>query len=166
MAGTNLMAKDELTPTERPDVVAALNLVYPKLLQAFEQFHRQEHRFQIKYRYGKLQKRFDRLVHCARGWRRCVLNRIERLGGDADSTIGPVEVADEVGPAYRNTHDLLSSIYDAIGAAIAVVQSQNDHPTHKVLMTLQQEVDHKRAKLEAWLRQVADLGDQYILTVV
>ncbi len=46
-------------------VIAALNSVYRPTLTAFEQFHRQEHRFEVKYRYSKLQKRFDKLVHCA-----------------------------------------------------------------------------------------------------
>jgi bacterioferritin (cytochrome b1) len=147
-------------------VVDALNEVYKPLLKAFEQFHRQEHRFQIKYQYKKLVVRFDCLVHHARGWRRAVLNRIERLGGDAESVIDGVVVKDEVKDAYKATLDLLTEIYDAINLAVAAAQAANDHPTHKILMRIQTEVDHKRCKIEAWLRQVSDLRDTYLVTVV
>ena len=147
-------------------VVDALNKVYVPLLTAFEQFHRQEHRFLIKYRYKVLQKRYDCLVHHARCWRRHVLNRIERLGGDVDSKINVVVVKDDIKGAYTATLDLLTEIYDAIGAAVKVAQEAEDHVTHKILMHIQSEVDCKRSKLEAWLRQVADLRDVYPVTVV
>jgi hypothetical protein len=152
-------------------VIAALNTVYQPTLCAFEQFHRQEHRFEVKYRYKKLQKRFDKLVHCARCWRRALLNRIERLGGDADSTISGVDVADDIMSAYCNTQTALDAIYDAIQRAIGVAksaddESANDHVTHTILMHLQYEVDHKRSKVEAWLRQVEDLGPNYALNII
>jgi hypothetical protein len=153
------------------DVISALNAVYQPTLCAFEQFHRQEHRFEVKYRYKKLQERFDKLVHCARGWRRCLLNRIERLGGDADSTINGVAVADDIETAYANTHLALVAIYVAIQNAIGVAkagddETAHDHVTHKLLMQLQAQVDHKISKVEAWQRQVEDLGQNYALNII
>ena len=50
-------------------VVAALNGVYRPVLTLFEQAHRQEHRFKVRYGYCKLDERFDKLVHCLRRWR-------------------------------------------------------------------------------------------------
>ncbi len=155
----------------RTSVIVALNSVYQPTLCAFEQFHRQEHRFEVKYRYKKLQKRFDKLVHCARSWRRALLNRIERLGGEADSTIKGVEVADDILTAYRNTQTALDAIFDAIQAAIATAngsddEGNNDHVTHKILLHVAYEVDHKRSKVEAWLRQVEDLGANYALNII
>lgn len=147
-------------------VIDALNEAYKPVLTAFEQFHRQEHRFEIKYRYMKLQKRFDCFVHAARCWRRAILNRIERLGGDVESVMGDVVVKDEIKDAYTATLELLTEIYDALAAAIKAAQAADDHPTHKILMHLQFEVDHKRCKVEAWLRQVTDLRDVYPVTVV
>lgn len=148
------------------DVIDALNAAYGPILTAFEEFHRQEHRFQVKYQYKKLQCRYDKFVHCARCWRRAILNRIERLGGDVESKLGDVVVKDEVKDAYEQTLDRLTEIYDALGAAVPIAQEQNDHPTHKILMHLQAEVDHKRCKIEAWLRQVDDLKSTYLVTVV
>ena len=147
-------------------MIDALNAAYKPVLTAFEQFHRQEHRFEVKYRYMKLQKRFDCLVHAARCWRRKILNRIERLGGEADSVLGTVTVKDEVRDGYQATLDLLTEIYDAVGAAIKAAQAADDHPTHKILLHVQSAVDHKRAKIEAWLRQVRDLRETYLVTVV
>jgi bacterioferritin (cytochrome b1) len=147
-------------------VIEALNAAYKPILTAFEQFHRQEHRFQIKYRYKKLQTRYDKLVHAARCWRRAVLNRIERLGGEADSELGTVAVEDAVKEAYTATLFCLDEIFDRLADATEAAQKADDHVTHKILMQLQFEVDHKRAKVEAWLRQVKDLRDSYLVTVV
>jgi bacterioferritin (cytochrome b1) len=151
---------------ENPSVVEALNAVYRAALLAFEQFHRQEHRFEVRYRYKKLADRFDKLVHCARSWRRAVLNRIERLGGEADSTLGPVKVNDGVREAYEDALDALDAIRSAVIQGIAVASSANDYPTHKVLLFLSKEVDHKHAKIEAHLRQLKDMGDVYLATAV
>jgi bacterioferritin (cytochrome b1) len=147
-------------------VIATLNAAYRPVLTAFEQFHRQEHRFQIKYRYKKLQKRYDKMVVEARCWRRRILNRVERLGGQIDSTMGPVVVKDEVKDAYQATEDILREIFDALDRAVAAAQAADDHVTHKVLMHLETEVDHEIVKVQAWLRQVKDLRDNYLVTVV
>jgi hypothetical protein len=144
----------------------ALNAVYGPVLTLFEQAHRQEHVFQVKYRYKKLRERFDSLVGEARCWRRRLLNRIIRLGGDVTATMGDVSVTDDVKGAYEATQKLLDLIYNQLSMATAVAQSANDHPTHKVLMHLQHEVDHRRAKVEAWLRQVKDMGENYLVTLV
>jgi bacterioferritin (cytochrome b1) len=154
--------------TPNPKVIDALNAVYRPALTFFEQAHRQEHRFLIKYRYKKIAARFDKLVHCARCWRRHLLNRIERLGGEVDSTMGPVVVSDDIRAAYTDTLTGLRAIYAAAGDAIKVVRDDavSDHVTHKLLMKLQAEVDRKIAKIEAHVRQTMDLGENYIITAV
>ena len=103
-------------------VVDALNAIYCLVLTAFEQFHRQEHRFQVRYRYKVLVDRFDKLVDAARCWRRHVLNRLEELDADADSKIDPVAVEDDVKVAYEKTLDLLEKIAAAIDAAVDSAQ--------------------------------------------
>ena len=158
------MAKSK--PSGDKDVVDALSKAYVPILTAFEEFHRQEHRFSVKYRYKKLEERYDKLADHARCWRRAVLNRIERLGGDADSTLDKVVVKDEVKDAYDQTLERLTEIYDALDAVVAAAVKADDHPTHKIAMMVQSEVDCKRAKLEAWLRQVEDLKATYLVTVV
>jgi|SRR5271166_2590206 len=155
------MAKDKAA-----GVVDALNEVYVPILTFFELAHRYEHRFADKYRYNKLAKRYDMLVHAARCWRRHVLDRIERLGGDADSMLEKIVIVDDVKGAYEGTHEALRAIFDAINKAVDAAKVADDHPTHKLLLRLQTKVDHKMFKLEAWLRQVADLKASYLVTVV
>jgi bacterioferritin (cytochrome b1) len=148
------------------EVIDALNAVYRPALTAFEQFHRQEHRFAVKYRYKELAERFDKLVNCAREWRRAVLNRIERLGGQADSTLGPIRIEDGVKEAYQATLAALAAIESAVKQAVAVAGSANDHPTCVVLYQVAKHVDRKMAKIEAHLRQLKDMGDAYLVTAV
>ena len=147
-------------------VVDALNAIYCLVLTAFEQFHRQEHRFQVRYRYKVLVHRFDKLVDAARCWRRHVLNRLEELDADADSKIDPVAVEDDVKVAYEKTLDLLEKIAAAIDAAVDSARTESDHVTHKLLLHLRCEVNHKIVKLRAWLAQVEDLKATYLVTVV
>jgi hypothetical protein len=147
-------------------VIAALNDAYRPILTALEQFHRQEHRFEVKYRYKKLESRYDKLVSATRCWRRNILDRLERLGANVDSVMGPVIVKDEVRPAYEATQTILQEIYDAVGRATKAAQGADDHCTHKMLLHVHTEVDHKLAKVEAWLRQVKDMRDNYLVTVV
>ena len=151
-------------------IVEALNSIYAPVLRAYEQFHRQKNRFKVKYRYKRLVSRFKCLVGCAHDWRHALLIRIEQLGGEADSVIGkpPVVVQDEVKDAYEATLTLLREIYDAIDAAIesATKSGKRDNPTHKMLMMVQREVDHEIHKYDAYIRQVKDLGSNYLVTVV
>jgi hypothetical protein len=147
-------------------VVDALNAIYCRVLTAFEQFHRQEHRIEVRYRYTVLVHRYDTLVEAARCWRRKVLNRLEELGADADSRIDPIAIDDDVRRAYENTRDLLQRIADAIDAAVDSAKVDNDHVTRKVLLHLRYEVNHKLVKVNAWLAQVADLKTAYLVTVV
>jgi len=137
----------------QPSVVDALNTIYPLVLTAFEQFHRQEHRFEVRYRYMVLQKRYDKLVEAARCWRRAILNRLEALDADADSSMGTIKVQDDVKLAYEATRDLLTDIAGAIDKAVDAAQGEKerDHVTHKLLLMLRKEVDHKIVKLNAWL---------------
>jgi bacterioferritin (cytochrome b1) len=148
------------------EVIEALNNAYTPVLTLFEQAHRQEHVFEVRYRYTKLQERFDKIVHDARSWRRALLNRIVRLEGEVTATMSELSVSDDVKGAYDATLRLLDLIHSQIGQAVAVAQSANDHPTVKMLYCLQADVDHKRAKVEAWLRQVKDLRETYLVTVV
>jgi hypothetical protein len=146
-------------------VTDALNVIYRLVRTAFEQFHRQEHRFEIRYRYNVLQKRYDKLVHCARRWRRCLLNRLEALGADADSTIGNITVEDDVKRAYDATRDLLARIADAIDNDVDSAVGKSDHVTHKILMRLRCEIEHKLTKVDAWLAPVEDMKANYLVTL-
>jgi hypothetical protein len=148
------------------NVVADLNTIYPCVLTAFEQFHRQEHRFEVRYRYKVLVKRYDKLVHAARCWRRKLLNRIEALGGDAESKLEPFEVQDDVKKTYEATEDRLNKIAAEIDKAVDTAAVQKDHVTHKLLMVLRHEVEHKCVKVRAWLNQVDDMKQHYLVTVV
>jgi DNA-binding ferritin-like protein len=147
-------------------VVEALNAIYRCVLTAFEQFHRQEHRFQVKYRYKVLVKRYDKLVHAARCWRRHILNRLEELGAEADSTLEPIAVEDAVKTAYEKTQALLEKIAAEIDKAVESAQVEKDHVTHKILLMQRKEVEHKIVKVRAWLNQVSDLKQSYLVTVV
>ena len=154
------------TESTAPAVVDALNAIYPLVLTAYEAWHRQEHRFQVRYRYHVLERRYDRLVHAAHCWRRAILNRLEAVGADADSTIGPVTVEDDVRLAYESTKARLTGIAAAIDAAVDSATVGKDHVTHKLLLMLRKEVEHKLVKLNAWLAQVADMGNNYLVTLV
>jgi len=147
-------------------VVAELNTVYPLVLTAFEQFHRQEHRFAIRYRYKVLEHRYDKLVHGARCWRRHLLNRLEALDADADSSMEKIAVEDDVKKAYEMTKDLLDRIAAATDKAVQATRVEEDHVTHKLLLMLRTEVEHKRVKVNAWLNQVADMKANYLVTLV
>jgi bacterioferritin (cytochrome b1) len=147
-------------------VVASLNGVYRPALTAFEQLHRQEHRFGSKFGYKKLAGKYDKLVHSMRRVRHHVLKRIERLGGEADSTIEPVKVHDEVDKAFDATHKALGRIKDGISQASAVAQSANDHPTHKLMLKLSSKIDKHMHGVERHKRQLKDLGDTYHLTAI
>jgi bacterioferritin (cytochrome b1) len=154
--------------TKSTGVVDELNSVYPCVLTAFEQFHRQEHRFEVRYRYKVLVKRYDKLVHAARCWRRALLNRIEALGGEAESKIEKVVVEDDVKKAYEATHDLLEKIATALDDAIEKARDEavRDYTSHKILLELRKEVEHKCVKVRAWLNQVDDMKQNYLVTVV
>lgn len=152
--------------TAEPDIIAALNAVYAPVLAAFEAWHRQEHRAKIKFRYKVLAKRYDKLVDDARDWRRSVLDRIERLGGDADSTIEGVAAFDDVGKAYADTIERLRAIYDACQAGCDAADAAGDNVTFDVFDAIQHDADKLVAKFEAFGRQIDDLGPAYLLTLV
>jgi len=147
-------------------VADALNTIYPLVLDAWEQFHRQEHRFEVRYRYMVLQERYDKLVHAARYWRRKLLIRRQVHGADADCTIGKITVEEDVKKAYEATKEKLDQIAAAIDAAVDSAVGKSDHVTHKLLMHLRVEVEHKCVKLRAWLAQVEDMKANYLVTLV
>ena len=159
------MAEKTTEPTS-PAVVAALNAIYTLVLTAFEEWHRQEHRFEVRYRYHVLQRRYDNLVAGARCWRRELLNRLEALGADADSSIGKVKVEDDVKAAYEQTKECLTEIADAIDKAVDAARVEKDHVTHKLLLGLRHQVECKLVKINAWLRQVDDMKSNYLVTLV
>jgi hypothetical protein len=151
----------------KTSVVGTLNSIYALVLTAFEQFHRQEHRFEVRYRYKVLRKRYDKLVHAARCWRRMLLNRLEALGADADSTIEKIVVEDDVKRAYDATLKLLERIAAEIDKATDTAKGdQADHVTHKILLGLREEVEGELVKIRAWLAQVADMKANYLVTLV
>lgn len=157
---------DQQEPTGNPEVIAALNQAYKPALTAFEQLHRQEHRMLKRHGYKREAKRFDKLVDHAHMVRHKILNRVERLGGNVDSEMGPVKVSDDIETAYNDTVAILKEIYGALGRATAVATSANDHVTHKLLLMLQYKVDKKIHIMETKQRQLADLGSNYILKAI
>ena len=148
------------------NVVAALNNVYKPALTAFEQFHRQEHRLNKRYRYKKFAKRYDKLVDHAHHVRHKVLNRVEHLGGDVDSVLDPIRVADDMQTVHENTLACLKEIQGRLGQATAVATSANDHTTHAMLLGLQKKNEKAIKKVEALERQREDLGNDFMLTGV
>jgi bacterioferritin (cytochrome b1) len=150
-----------------PRVLAALDAAYAPILAAFEQFHRQEHRFK-RQQYRSLACRYDGLVHAARCWRREVLDRVEQLGGDLGSVIpaGAVAVQDGVSDAFRSTLDSLDAIFGALGAAIEAAQAAGDHPSMKVALRVQSHVDRKRTRVKGWAQQVIDIGPAFLLSAI
>jgi hypothetical protein len=149
-----------------PELVAALQTLYVCMLTGFEQFHRQEHRFEVRYRYKVLQDRFDKLVDCAHDWRADVLDRLEELHLDFESKIDPFVVESDVKLAYEQTLDRLRDMAEEIQAAIKAAAAEYDCPTEEMLEDLAVEVEKKIVKVEAWLEQVADMGAAYLTTLV
>ena len=168
---------ESLEPHGDDSVIKALNKVYRPALTMFEEAHKQEHRFKKKFGYEKMGKRYDNLTKHAHGIRHKVLNRIEHLGGVADSRFesvdskgrddgengGVMEPTDDIRKAYENTHRRLGQIMDRIGQANSVAQSANDHVTHGLLLKLHHKVDKKHKKIGMKRRQVKDMGDKYLL---
>jgi len=159
------MAKEKREQSSNGELVAAMNAAYRPIMTFMEQAHRQEHRFEKKYGYGKLQSRFDKLNGCARKWRRKILDRIEEFGGEVDSAMDPIKVSDDVATAYSDTLESLDSIYSALKQAVAVAMGSNDHPSTVMLMKIQKKVDSKIKDYEKHQRMAADLGDKYLLTL-
>jgi hypothetical protein len=153
----------ELDDKGNPEVIGALNKVYKPALTAFEEFHRQERRFKNRYGYQKMGKRYHDLTKHAHEIRHKVLQRIEELGGDADSSMEPVNVADGINDAYRHTSDRLGQLRDTLTQANAVAQSANDHDTHLMMLRLQRLVERKYHKVMSRRRQVRDMKDNYLL---
>jgi bacterioferritin (cytochrome b1) len=153
-----------LDASARPEVAEALNGVYKPVIVGMDQVHEQESVFGVRFKWERLKKEYDALGEHFHDWRHCLLRRIIRLGGTPDAGIG-TQTTDDVKVAYENTLDCLETIYGTVTSAIAVATSQNDHPTHKILMQIQACVDKKIACIQAKLRQIKDLGDDYLITV-
>jgi hypothetical protein len=104
--------------------------------------------------------------HCCKCWSIAVLHRIEGLVGDAESKIGPVTMTDDVKPALERVRDVLQSvIYAAIRVETAAKASM-DCPSAKIAAEIQCAADCHVESVDAYLRQIQDFGDNYILTLV
>lgn len=160
------MAADP-APAPDAEIIAALNAVYGLTLTAQEACHVQEHIFKTRYRYKRLAGKFDKMTHATSCWRRKALDRIVRLGGEPESALGAITPSDDIAKAYRDALDRFRAIRDAASDGGDLAGRRKDVATSEVLEHIATAADCKAAKVEAALRQVADLGPQnYIMTVV
>lgn len=157
-------------PTPRPNskVIDALNGAYRPVLTAFELMHRLEHRYEIRWGYLGLRDRFDGLVAVARCWRRALLDRMERLGGEVESAIDPIPpIPDAVGRAYQLALDTLRGILGRLADAAETCRAQGDPVSAQMCGHLLGEVDREIAALEVALRQSGDLSaSDYLATLI
>lgn len=158
---------DDPTPRPDADVIGLLNAAYVPILTLFEAAHVHEHIFEQCWGYLGLRDLFDGLVADARCWRREILNRIIRLGGDVDSRIEPVQTSDDVGKAYSLTLDALRGIFDALAAGHKGCEAANDYVSGHLCKSLMVAVDARVAELERLIRQAGDMSaSDYIATLI
>lgn len=159
-----------------------LSDLYAACQTAQEQIKRLKVRFKVRFRYYRLVHELACIIHChycnkdaghaerhaehvglcCSCWAMHVLHRIERLGGDANSEIGDIVVTDDVKPALEKVLEVLQAVVDAAKA----VESGKDHLSSSIAGEIQCAADKHIECIEAHLRQIKDLGDNYLLTLV
>lgn len=161
-------------------VVDALNDLYESCLTATEQIKRLKIHFKVRYRYCRLVEMFHEMLvcgcchnvrdghkggECVSCWSMCVLHRIEGLGADARSSIlGSVVITDAVKTALERVLQSLRGVY--IDAGNAISAAKDDHPTAKIAGEIQCAADKHIECVKAHLRQIEDLGNDYLITLV
>jgi hypothetical protein len=168
-------------------VIDDLRMLYRACNTAAEQVRRLKVRFLVKYRYCKLVHALGCLLHCEccrkdhfgeaehqerhKHQQKCgcclpcfaihALRRIERLGGDADSELDTVSATDDVGEALGKVHRVLE---DIVNCAEALSDSK-DELSKKIAGEIHCECDKHLECVEAHLRQIDELKNDYILTI-
>lgn len=176
-----------------PAVLDALSGLYKAARFAAELACRQKHRYLIKYDLKGLFRHFLCLLkcecchehekcehgpnhhehhdHCKHGkcipcWVRCVLNRIERLGGDADSTMDKVKVEEGIAEAFTGMIAALKAVCDAADSVIDAAATAKDHPSKEIASKIYHAADCDIAKFEALLRQEKFKTEPYVMAQI
>jgi hypothetical protein len=173
------MADTESKPDS--EVVDALNLLYISCLTAEEQIKRLKVHFKVRFHYCRLVEMLHCMLvcecchnvkhngvkvgECVKCWSICVLHKIEGLGGDANSSLMPsIVVTDGVKNAMTTILGKLEGVYFDAQAVIA--DAKDDHPTAKLAGEIQCAAGKHIECVKAHLRQIEDLGANYLVTLV
>ena len=172
------MADTESKPDAK--VIDALNALYVSTLTACEQIRRIKVHFKVRYRYCKLVEMLHCMLQCGcchnvhkdggksgecvMCWSFCVLHRIEGLGGEAESDILAIAATDAVKDALVIVLAELTSVYNKSNAVIAA--AKDDHPTSKIAGEIQCAAGKHIECVQAHLRQIEDLKENYLITLV
>lgn len=166
----------------KPDtkIIDALGTLYTSCLTAAEQIRRLKVRFRVRYRYCRLVEMLHSMLmcgcchnvqqsghktgECVSCWSLCVLHRIEGLGGDVESSLLSVTLTDDVKAALETILAALQSVFDSAQSVIAA--AKDDHPTTKVAAEIQCAANCHIEYVKAHLRQIDDLGNDYLITLV
>lgn len=161
-------------------VVAALGDLYVSCLTAAEQIRRLKVRFRVRYRYCRLVDMLHCMLmcdcchnvrndgkksgECCMCWSWCVLHRIEGLGGEARSYLGPTDLTDDVKAALET---ILAKLQDVCESASKVITAAtDDHCSMKVGSEVYCAANCHIECVKAHLRQIEDLKESYLITLV
>jgi hypothetical protein len=184
------MSDSEKPKTDAPPdskTIDALNTLHVACLTAYEQIRRVKVRFLVRYRYCRLVEQLACMLHChccpckhkhpehherdkhscghcVPCWTMATLHRIEHLGGEAESKIDDVSVSNDVRPALVLVQGSLQAVYDAAGDVIDA--AKKDKPTAKMAGEIQCAADEHLECVAAHLRQIDDMGENYLITLV
>ena len=139
-----------------PSVISALNVIYTQLLTWKEQSHRQENRFEAQGWSG-LKKRFDKATQEAHALIHDVLDRIEALSGEPNSSLGAVTVANDAQGAFSAGLTVLNGLLAAYRGGILAAIADQDRTTELLLLEQIMEVEARVIKFEKQLRKLSAL---------
>jgi len=139
-----------------PSVIAALNTLYMQLLTWKEASHRQENRFQAMGWNG-LKEKWDSATHEAHDLIGGVLDRIEELGGEPQSTMGQVTIANDPQAAFQLGLTTLNALATSYRSALDAAAGDKDVGTEDVLYGQACKVERRIIKFEKQLRKLAAL---------
>ena len=139
-----------------PSVISALNTIYVQLLTWKEQSHRQENRFEAMGWDG-LKKKFDKATREAHDLIHDVLDRIEALSGEPNSTLNPVTIANDPQGAFTLGLTTLNALLASYRSAITVAQGDQDRATEKLLFGQLGTVEDRAMKFEKQIRKLGAL---------
>jgi hypothetical protein len=169
---------DEPKPDSK--IISALGDLYVSCLTCAEQIRRLKVHFKVKYRYCRLVEMLHCMLmcecchntrhngktsgHCVMCWSFCVLHRIEGLGGEVESEIEPIVLTDDVKAALEKILVRLQDVYGF--AQVVIAAAKDDHPTAKIAGEIQCAAECHIECVKAHLRQIEDLKESYLITLV
>ena len=155
-----------------------LNELYRACNTAAEQVRRLKVRFHVRYRYCKLVHCLKHMLECEccgmchagsvekgkciKCWSIQTLHRIERLGGDADSMVNPIVMSENVKDALEIIRDRLTDV----AVAAENTSRSTDIGTKKIGGEIACACDCHLEAIEAHLRQIEDMGKEFLITLV